>query len=154
LALGATDDNGFADNAFPPTLTDTDVHRDAWLIDDCLRCHETGVGDAPVVYHAGMPGILLSAKCRSCHVVSPGKVQPEVLPEESIFDDNAFPPMMPNTEDHKAAWGNNDCLLCHEDGNRGAPKVTHEGMPRILLKAKCRSCHVQIRSTETSPWDK
>jgi len=158
IALYADDidpNTQFALNAFPPTVPDTDWHQEAWYRDDCLRCHETGVGDAPMIYHRGMSPILLKAKCRSCHVLIPGQMASSrpVEPEESMFESYAFPPMMPNTEHHKAAWGNNDCMLCHEDGVQDAPIVKHDGMPRILLKAKCRSCHVQIRSDETSPWD-
>ena len=58
----------FAENAFPPTIPDTEWHQHAWLELDCLRCHETGVGEAPMVVHEDMPSILLTAKCRSCHV--------------------------------------------------------------------------------------
>ena len=48
---------------------------------------------------------------------------------------------------------NTACAACHTAGIAGAPIVTHEGMPDILLSAKCRSCHVQIRTTEaTADW--
>jgi len=140
----------FDDNAFPPTLPDTEWHQNAWLEPDCLRCHETGVGDAPTIVHEGLPRILLSAKCRTCHVLIPGSVpkeKPEVV-EVLPFDDDAFPPMIPNSESHNRAWTKDDCLLCHESGIRYAPIVQHEGLPKILLTAKCRSCHVQVRAVE------
>jgi hypothetical protein len=136
----------FAVNAFPPTVSDTEYHKDAWYKDDCLRCHETGVEDATIVKHENMPPILLTAKCRSCHVLIPGKKPVIPEPEKSLFAVNAFPPMIPASASHREAWLDDNCLLCHETGNRGAPIVKHEGMPPILLKAKCRSCHVQVRS--------
>lgn len=150
----------FAANAFPPTVSDAEYHQDAWYKDDCLRCHETGVKVrelkgaekkiwmATRVKHEGMEPILLKAKCRSCHVLIPGQAQADRAPaeEEQLFAQNAFPPMIPASESHREAWQKDNCLLCHEDGNRGAPIVKHEGMPPLLLKAKCRSCHVQVRS--------
>ncbi len=146
---------GFAVNAFPPTLTDQTYHQDAWMTNDCLRCHETGVGEAPMVRHRGLPAIALAAQCRSCHVASPGDTRPRPRREKpSPYAANAFPPLMPNTPDHKGAWGENDCLMCHKKGISGAGKVVHKGMPEILLKARCRTCHVQVRSHQTSPWDR
>ena len=143
----------FADFAFPPTLSDTAHHQRAWLRDDCLRCHETGVQDATVVRHADMPDVLLTAKCRSCHVLIPGsgpaKPKPKP-PEEQRFADFAFPPMIPASNDHRGAWNRTDCLLCHEDGTQGAPLVVHQDLPKRLLKAKCRTCHVQVRAVEAS----
>ena len=69
------------------------------------------------------------------------------------FDADAFPPMIPASGSHRDTWNRDDCLLCHETGNSSAPIVVHEGMPEILFEAKCRSCHVQIRSDEASrPW--
>ncbi len=153
---GATvTEDGFAADAFPPTLSDTDWHRDAWDVNDCLRCHETGVGDSPEVSHVDMPGILLDAKCRSCHVLIPGSLASDLVLEEDaeFFDDNAFPPMIPNSQMHISAWTIGDCMMCHEDGTSGAPIVRHEHdlMPQLLLKVKCRSCHVQVRSIESDP---
>ncbi len=136
----------FAENAFPPTVSDVDYHNDAWMRDDCLRCHETGVGDAPMTRHEGMPKVLLSAKCRSCHVLVPGQKPAPKKEYTGEFTEFSFPPMIPASESHKRGWMQDDCLLCHEDGVRGAPIVKHKGMPSILLTAKCRSCHVQVRS--------
>ncbi|HHI79130.1 MAG TPA: hypothetical protein ENK02_04055 [Planctomycetes bacterium] len=135
----------FENNAFPPTLSDLSYHRTGWKKNDCLRCHETGVGKAPEVHHKGMPRRLLTAKCRSCHVLIPGSKAKVIEKKSSRFLENAFPPMVPASPSHKNVWRNNDCLLCHDSGIRGAPVVKHKGMPRILLKSKCRSCHVQVR---------
>ncbi|MCP3978877.1 MAG: hypothetical protein GY716_06040 [bacterium] len=140
----------FAENAFPPVIPDTDWHQNAWWRDDCLRCHETGVADAPMVVHEGMAEILLRAKCRSCHVLIPGAEPREIEPEETIFAPNAFPPMIPASGSHAQAWLRDDCLMCHETGIAGAPVLVHEGMPQVLLTAKCRSCHVQVRADEAS----
>lgn len=60
--------SGFAANAFPPTLPNDEFHARSWSRKDCLVCHETGVKDATVVKHKGMPAHLLNAKCRTCHV--------------------------------------------------------------------------------------
>ncbi|MCA8978013.1 MAG: hypothetical protein KDC98_25025 [Planctomycetes bacterium] len=137
-----------AEHAFPPTIPDTKWHQDAWLQDGCLRCHETGVEGAVRVRHVDMPPILLTAKCRTCHVFIPGSKPRLREPAASPFDDNAFPPMIPASVSHGAAWWKDDCLLCHEGGLRGAPIVRHEGMPTRLLTAKCRTCHVQVRAVE------
>ncbi len=144
---------GFATNAFPPLIPDTEWHQEAWLRQDCLRCHETGVGDAPMIIHRGIPEIALYAKCRSCHVLVDGHQMPDRPAEEdSFFASNAFPPMMPNSESHMNAWTTLDCLMCHETGIMDAPIVIHDGLPAIYLQVKCRSCHVQVRSGETDPW--
>lgn len=142
----------FLANAFPPTVPDTEWHRDAWMQQSCLRCHETGVGDAPQVVHRGMPDILLTAKCRTCHVFIPGS-KPRPKPEPAAddpFAKNAFPPMIPASDYHAKAWTRDDCLLCHESGVKGAPRIVHEGLPPLLLQSKCRTCHVQVRVVEAS----
>jgi hypothetical protein len=72
-------ESGFAEHAFPPTLSDTDYHRDAWLVLDCMDCHEEGIADAPLVQHRGMPERLLTAQCRTCHVLIPGQTENEVV---------------------------------------------------------------------------
>lgn len=143
----------FVDYAFPPTLPDTDWHRTAWLKNDCMRCHETGVETAPKVVHETLPDVALTAKCRSCHVLIPGS-RPrsqqgvQVKEADDRFAAFAFPPMMPNSESHSKAWVKDDCMLCHESGVQNAPIVKHDGMPQMLLKSKCRSCHVQIRAID------
>jgi hypothetical protein len=140
----------FDPNAFPPTMPDRQWHRDGWIKQDCMRCHETGVGDAPAVQHRGLPPILLRAKCRTCHVLIPGQeprgVKAKQRQKEDEYNIGAFPPMIPDSGSHRDAWRRDDCLLCHEDGIKDAPIVRHEGLPKLLLKVKCRSCHVQIRS--------
>ncbi len=146
-------ETGFALAAFPPTIPDREWHQDAWLVDNCLDCHETGVQDAPMIRHKGLPDITFQSKCRSCHVLIPGNTDSTPKVEDSEFASWAFPPMMPNNDNHDQAWGKNNCLLCHEDGTMDSPVIKHEGLPRIVLKAKCRTCHVQIRSHMTSPWD-
>lgn len=136
---------------FPPIVPDTEWHQDAWWRQDCLRCHETGVGEAPRVLHRSLPGLALQAKCRSCHVLLPGAKpgpKPEPTPEESWYERNAFPPMIPASGSHTSTWLRDDCLLCHEEGLVGAPKIVHEGMPKVLQEAKCRTCHVQVRAVE------
>lgn len=143
----------FAPNAFPPVMPDTDRHQRAWIRNDCLRCHETGVELAPEVKHVDLPVILLSAKCRTCHVLIPGTPVPPVAPptaEEQLFSGNAFPPMIPASGSHTMTWTRDDCMLCHEDGTHGAPIIQHQSLPPILLQAKCRTCHVQVRAVEAS----
>ena len=66
------------------------------------------------------------------------------------FATNAFPPMIPSSASHRHTWTRDDCLLCHESGVNEAPKLVHQSLPRLLLKAKCRSCHVQVRAAWSS----
>jgi len=146
-------ETGFALAAFPPTIPDREWHQDAWLVNNCLDCHETGVQDAPMIRHKGLPDITWQSKCRTCHVLIPGVTEYVPVVEESAFEPWAFPPMIPNNENHDQAWGSNNCLLCHEDGTRDSPVVRHEGLPRLALQSKCRTCHVQVRSHMVSPWD-
>ena len=65
-------------------------------------------------------------------------------PEEAFrdFAQNAFPPTMPEDSSHANAWLRQDCLNCHEEGINNAPRVAHRGMPRDLLNARCRTCHL------------
>jgi len=138
---------GFAADAFPPAIPDSPAHRNAWA-DECLRCHETGVADAPRVMHRSVPAVALTGKCRTCHVeIRNHRMPPRGTdPENLAYLPNAFPPMIPTSDSHAEAWEKDSCLLCHESGVRGAPIVRHEGMPALLLGVKCRSCHVQVRS--------
>ena len=129
----------FSDNAFPPTLPTDENHADGWLREDCLLCHESGISNAPDVRHAGMSRLLLSARCRTCHVVmAPGTAEEG----EVFFSRSAFPPTMPTDESHSGAWLRDDCLLCHQNGVDGAPRVLHFDMTPALLDARCRSCHL------------
>jgi len=140
----------FAANAFPPTIPDTPDHENAWLRSDCLRCHETGVDGAQIVRHAGMSPILLKAKCRSCHVFIRGEGPREApklqATDQPQFAANAFPPMIPNNEAHADAWTSDNCLDCHRGGRNGAPRIRHRNLSPLTMRAKCRTCHVQIRA--------
>lgn len=69
VAAEVDPETGFALNAFPPPMTDTAWHQDAWYTQDCLECHGEGSDDAPKIQHAGMPENLLHARCRTCHVL-------------------------------------------------------------------------------------
>ncbi len=144
-ALSTNDDEGFAMNAFPPMLPETEHHMDAWLRNDCLVCHEEGVVGAPVVRHRGMSRMLLKANCRTCHVFPDADAGPltNLAGEEiQVFEANAFPPTLPVDDSHSQAWMRKDCLMCHQWGAEGAPKVRHYGMSTLLLEANCRSCHL------------
>ncbi len=143
--------DGFDEHAFPPTLPVDEAHVSAWTPENCLLCHEEGTQGAPVVQHTGMSPVLLSASCRTCHV--PGAQVSSAGPatgpasglasEASVsFSGNAFPPVLPHDTSHEGAWERTDCLLCHQDGASDAPRVQHEGMSRLLLKARCRTCHL------------
>lgn len=53
------------------------------------------------------------------------------------------------------AAGKARCLVCHETGVGRAPIVDHgDRIPRLALIVQCRSCHVRIRSDQSSPWDR
>ncbi|MCP5020776.1 MAG: hypothetical protein GY930_03275 [bacterium] len=133
----------FAQNAFPPTMPEDSSHADAWLKDDCLKCHEDGSNGATRVSHRGMSRALLQSRCRTCHVPdNKALATAEGSLEELLFARNAFPPTLPNDKDHQGAWLRDDCLKCHQGGIARAPKVQHEGMSSILLEAQCRTCHV------------
>ncbi|MDF1837747.1 MAG: hypothetical protein P1V35_07765 [Planctomycetota bacterium] len=134
----------FASNAFPPTMPENSSHANAWLKDDCLSCHGDGINGAPRLAHRGMPQLLKQARCRTCHIP-----RNEALAtaegaglEQLLFARNAFPPTLPNDKNHVGAWLRDDCLRCHQGGIGGAPRVLHQGMPDLLLEARCRSCHV------------
>ena len=153
LAAGASMTYSTADNtthaevvfdsaAFPPTLPRDDAHLNAWLRKDCILCHQSGVAGAPIVQHVGMSKALLDARCRTCHIVSG---VPSV--DEVVFARRAFPPTMPVDGLHQGAWLRDDCLMCHQTGAAGAPKVVHQGMSGLLLEARCRSCHLPSASS-------
>jgi len=63
---------GFAQGAFPPILSDTEYHQEAWTRTDCLTCHETGENEAPITRHSSLPPEAVQSKCRTCHVFIPG----------------------------------------------------------------------------------
>ena len=60
----------------------------------------------------------------------------------------AFPPTLTDMEYHSKSWSRGDCLTCHETGVQGAPKVKHVSVPPLALKAKCRTCHVQVAGSK------
>ncbi len=141
----ALDDESFLTNAFPPMLPVNEAHAGSWLREDCILCHETGVAGAPILVHRGMPKLLKQAKCRTCHVPPDADASPLTNMKGegvSLFNADAFPPVLPMDESHANAWMREDCLLCHEWGVAGAPKVRHSGMTELLLQAKCRTCHL------------
>ncbi len=65
-------ESDFAPGAFPPTLSDTEDHRNSWTRADCLTCHETGENESPVMKHDSLPELAKEAKCRTCHVFIEG----------------------------------------------------------------------------------
>lgn len=147
----ADDEEGFALNAFPPMLPDTDAHTGAWMRDDCLLCHQEGLKGAPFVTHRDMSRLLLQANCRTCHVAADPDAGPltNLAGEELMeFSVDAFPPTLPVDDDHSQGWLRSDCLQCHKWGLNGAQKVRHTGMSPLLLQANCRSCHVPGTSSE------
>lgn len=147
IAIDAT--TGYAIAAFPPTIPDRKWHKDAWNKDDCLSCHETGVAEAPMIRHRGLPEITFASKCRTCHVLIPGKTEMDGRYDlGSLYEDYAFPPMLPNNVNHAGAWNTDKCLMCHESGVRGAPVVEHTMIPLLAMKSNCRTCHVQVRSID------
>jgi len=75
-----------------------------------------------------------------------GPAAPTPVPEAKIaFAKGAFPPPMPDTEDHRGEWKITDCIKCHSEEAGEAPTVKHESLPEILLEVHCRTCHVLIR---------
>lgn len=135
----------FARSAFPPVMPDTEFHQNAWVRKDCLLCHRWGVHGAPAVRHEGMPKIVLAARCRTCHLIVRGSgVDAE---SDASFARNAFPPTLPDDKDHQNPWLQKDCLDCHNSGKNGAQIVRHDGMSKVLLTARCRTCHVLVRKS-------
>lgn len=61
---------------------------------------------------------------------------------EIVFAEGAFPPAMPNIEEHRNAWQMKPatCLSCKGGGK---PWLVHKDMPaELLLQTDCRNCHV------------
>ncbi len=142
---------GFAFAAFPPTITDKEWHEEAWTAGNCLDCHETGVGKAPEIRHYGIPALAMESNCRTCHVIEPGKLEAVTVEDHGAFLLNAFPPMMPNNDNHVDVWNPKDCLMCHTRDIDDAPQVKHLDMPELLLESSCRTCHVQVRAHQSIP---
>lgn len=73
------------------------------------------------------------------------------VPEPAvIFAKGAFPPPMPDIEQHQEAWLIIDCIKCHSEELGQAPTVKHEGLPELLLQVNCRTCHVFISEEAAS----
>lgn len=86
--------------------------------EDCLSCHQTGVGGAPRVAsdHIGRT----NETCGQCHV--PTGVE------------RAGAPAIPHSVERREA-----CLSCHEAGEGGAPKIPENHAGRT--DETCRQCH-------------
>ena len=90
--------------------------------------------------------ILVAAVLGACSQANPqsGWKMEVNDPDPTIFADNAFPPVLPDDDNHRQgvdSWMQETCLNCHASGRNGAPEIVHEGMSSILLDSKCRSCH-------------
>jgi len=100
--------------AVPPEIPHTLEGREG----KCLICHEQGVGGAPKFPddHTGRSADV----CLSCHQLSSSPVAPPVVP-------------------HTLEGREGICLVCHETGAGGAPKVPddHAGRTNDL----CLICH-------------
>lgn len=91
--------------------------------DDCLLCHETGVGTATQIPadHTGRT----SDVCASCH--QPGAAAPPPAEAATI-------PSVPH-----AVAGRENCLSCHQEGIGGAPRTPSDHAGRT--NDTCQSCH-------------
>jgi len=70
---------------------------------------------------------------------------PTVQKETTMaFAKGAFPPPMPDIDEHRNSWLITDCMKCHGPEAGAAPTVQHKGMPEYLLNVQCRSCHVFV----------
>ncbi len=87
--------------------------------DDCLACHESGVGGASQVPadHAGRT----NETCGQCHVVA------------------STAPVAAPTIPHPLE-GRGDCLVCHQQGVDGASRVPADHAERT--SESCRQCHI------------
>ncbi len=92
--------------------------------DDCLSCHQTEVGGAPLVAadHVGRD----NETCGQCH--EPVGVEPAALP----------------TIPHPVE-GQETCLICHEAGVGGASKIPDDHAGRT--DETCQRCHVEASTT-------
>ena len=92
--------------------------------DDCLACHQTGVGGARrlAADHVGRD----NGTCDQCH--QPVGVEPMALP----------------TIPHPVE-GRETCLLCHEDGLGGASKIPDDHAGRT--DETCQRCHSTADAT-------
>ncbi len=92
--------------------------------DDCLACHQTGVGGAPrvVTDHVGRT----NETCGQCH--APLGVEPAAVPA------------IPHSTEGREA-----CLACHEAGLAGASKIPGDHAERT--DETCNQCHVAAGAT-------
>jgi hypothetical protein len=75
----------------------------------------------------------------------PAPPAPSPEPEAAVaFAEGAFPPPIPDIEQHQGSWLITDCIKCHSEEAGEATTVKHEGMPEVLLQVNCRTCHVFI----------
>lgn len=91
---------------------------------DCLVCHQEGLGGAPAVpeNHEGHT----NETCTACHQASDtGEAQPA--------GDTQFP------ETPHTLVGRSDCLFCHEDGVGGATVIPDDHTGRT--NDTCQGCH-------------
>ncbi|MBI4403592.1 MAG: hypothetical protein HY537_05495 [Deltaproteobacteria bacterium] len=127
----------------PPVIAheiDPDMQSD---LGDCLVCHESGEGDAPVTPH---PQFL---SCRQCHVpmnqeklfkdidwksVSPPKLHKRMLP--------GSPPPMPHQ-----LRGRESCLACHD-----GPAAVREIRTPHPERTSCPQCHVEVETEKA--WER
>jgi hypothetical protein len=139
---------------------------------DCLACHEDGVGGAPQVPadHAGRTNEI----CQGCHkqgIAAPpapaaqptAATHPTVaampMPHELAGHENCTqchppagqlaptpggPPLIPHD-----VVGRDDCLVCHGTGQAGAPKVPPDHAGRT--KDVCQGCHKPGVTQTTKP---
>ncbi|UCC63541.1 MAG: hypothetical protein JSV36_00315, partial [Anaerolineae bacterium] len=94
--------------------------------DDCLACHQTGIGDAPRVAadHTGRS----NETCGQCH-------QPTGVESAAV-------PAIPHPTE-----GQETCLICHEAGLGGASKIPDDHAERT--DETCQRCHVAASATPT-----
>lgn len=88
------------------------------------------------------PAQTVEAKVVPYQAQYPATASAEAEEAFTEFAQNAFPPTMPEDTSHADAWLKDDCLQCHEDGINGATRVSHRGMSRDLMQARCRTCHL------------
>ncbi|MAG94792.1 MAG: hypothetical protein CMJ48_13775 [Planctomycetaceae bacterium] len=67
---------------------------------------------------------------------------------ESDFAPGAFPPILTDMEYHQNSWTRTDCMTCHEEGVKDAPKLKHTSLPDVAKEAKCRTCHVFVAGSQ------
>ena len=96
------------------------------------------VAAAPILLVMGM---LALSGCDSS--TSSAQTQAEFAP-------GAFPPTLSGEDYHAESWTRSDCLVCHDQGVKDAPKMKHTSVPAIAADSKCRTCHVLIADQKAS----